>query len=135
MGEYFTKWEEACKQVEDLESKVKDLEYENNQLERANTFVTNRNDDLEREIDILQSEFEQFRRESIKWSVEDFTGYYKEHYHEHFKEKGKTKLKLTDQKAQDMLIEMINNHDASLGITWDTIESMLDQWLHDEQLK
>ena len=129
MGEYFTKWEEACKEIEVLESKVKDLEYENNQLERANTFVTNRNDDLEREIDILQEEFEKHRRTSILWTVDDIIGYYKNEY------KKPKLLKLTDQKAQDMLIEMINNHDASLGITWDTIESMLDQWIHDNQLK
>ena len=123
MGEYFTKWEEACKQIEDLESKVKELEYDNNQLEKANTFVTNRNDDLEREIDILQEEFEKHRRTSILWTVDDIIGYYKNEY------KKPKLLKLTDQKAQDMLIEMINNHDTSLGITWDTIESMLDQWL------
>ena len=59
----------------------------------------------------------------ILWTVDDIIGYYKNEY------KKPKLLKLTDQKAQDMLIEMINNHDTSLGITWDTIESMLDQWL------
>jgi Fe-S cluster assembly iron-binding protein IscA len=71
---------------------------------------------LQHELDIatkaltkLAQEFEQYKKESIKWSVEDFTetdfGY-----------------DITVEQAQEALEEMINKHDASLGINWETVD-------------
>jgi hypothetical protein len=53
----------------------------------------------------LLAEFEQYKRESIKWSVEDFM------------ENGD----ITEEQAQQALEAMIQNHDANFGITWETV--------------
>lgn len=58
----------------------------------------------------LNLEFTQYKRESIKWSVEDFT--------ETAKAVG---YELTVEQAQWCLEDMIHHHDASIGINWDSI--------------
>lgn len=62
----------------------------------------------------LLSEFEQYKRESIKWSVEDFTDY------DHFTHT------ITKEQSQHALETMIENHDASIGISWNTIEYYIE---------
>jgi hypothetical protein len=64
---------------------------------------------LEQKYLLLQEEFEQYRKESIKWSVDDFI----EHDY-----RGYT---ITRGQAQKALERMIAQHDATIGITWDTI--------------
>ncbi len=58
----------------------------------------------------LLEEFEQYKKESIKWSVEDFLELEVEGY------------RITKKQAQDALERMIQKHDAGLGISWDTLE-------------
>jgi hypothetical protein len=64
----------------------------------------------------LLKEFEQYKRESIKWDVEDFTEY--EHY----------KYTITKEQAQEALESMIRKHDASIGINWDVVEYYLTEY-------
>lgn len=61
----------------------------------------------------LHEEFAQYRRESIKWSVEDFL-YYDHPTHT-----------ITPEQAQVALEHMIDNHDANIGITWETISGYI----------
>jgi hypothetical protein len=58
----------------------------------------------------IEKEFNQYKNESIKWSVEDFTGQ---------EIKG---WSITPEQAQEALESMIHHHDASIGINWDTID-------------
>lgn len=53
----------------------------------------------------LLAEFEQYKRESIKWSVEDFMEMEDEY-------------DITREQAQQALEAMISNHDSNYGITW-----------------
>lgn len=62
----------------------------------------------------LKEEFKQYKRESIKWSVEDFTEY--EGY------------EITLEEAQKALEDMIRHHDANNGIHWDTLEYYLEKY-------
>lgn len=64
----------------------------------------------------LLKEFEQYKRESIKWSVEDFTEYDHDKY------------TINEKQAQDALERMIQKHDASIGINWDTIDYYLCEY-------
>ena len=64
----------------------------------------------------LLKEFEQYKRESIKWSVEDFT------YYDH------PKYTINKNQAQDALERMIQKHDASIGINWDVIEYYISEY-------
>ena len=66
--------------------------------------------------ELLLKEFEQYKKESIKWSVEDFTEY------EH------SDFTINDQQAQDALERMIQKHDASFGISWDTIYYYIEEY-------
>ena len=59
----------------------------------------------------LKIEFEQYKLESIKWSIEDFMDPEDEYY------------KITKEEAQNALEDMIEHHDCELGITWDTINN------------
>jgi hypothetical protein len=58
--------------------------------------------------DLFQA-FEQYKKESIKWSVEDIINY------PHFTHT------ITKEQAQYALIHMIYNHDAEYGITWSDV--------------
>jgi len=64
----------------------------------------------------LLKEFEQYKTESVKWSVEDFTEY------EH------DKYTITKEQAQEALERMIQKHDASIGINWDVVEYYLTEY-------
>jgi galactose-1-phosphate uridylyltransferase len=72
--------------------------------------------DYKEKYEELLKEFEQYKKESIKWSVEDFTEY------EH------PEFTINDQQAQDALERMIRKHDASLGISWNTIEYYIEEY-------
>lgn len=58
--------------------------------------------------DILK-EFNQYKLESIKWSIENFTT---------LEVDGE---EITEENAQDALENMIHDHDCSNGINWDDI--------------
>jgi len=64
---------------------------------------------VQQKYDDLVDEFEQYKKESIKWSIEDFTELEDDYT-------------ITVEQAQDALESMIHHHDASLGINWDTVE-------------
>ena len=64
----------------------------------------------------LKSDFEQYKRESIKWSVEDFLW---------LKVDGYT---ITREQAQEGLEAMINNHDASEGTNWETVKYWYEEY-------
>ena len=64
----------------------------------------------------LLAQFEQYKKESIKWSVEDVMWFAQDNYEQ----------KLSDAEAQEILERMINFHDATIGITWDTIRAYID---------
>lgn len=63
----------------------------------------------------LIAEFEQYKKESVKWSVEDFI--------DKAKEIGYT---ITDEQAQTALEDMIHHHDCEYGITWGTVEHYVE---------
>lgn len=71
--------------------------------------------DLKKKYQDLQLEFEQYKQESVKWSIEDFI--------ERAKTAGYT---ISKKKAQEALEHMIRKHDAELGISWITIDCYLD---------
>jgi hypothetical protein len=58
----------------------------------------------------LLKEFEQYKKESIKWSAEDF--YYLA------EEMG---YQITWEQSQEALEDMIKHHDAGYGISWDSV--------------
>lgn len=64
----------------------------------------------------LVNEFEQYKKESIKWSVEDFLWYDHDNY------------TITESQAQEALEDMIKHHDAELGISWVTIETYIEKY-------
>jgi hypothetical protein len=65
----------------------------------------------------LEEEFEQYKRESIKWSWEDFV--------ERAKDTG---YKCSRKEAQTLLEEMIRKHDCEIGITWFTLDYYLQTY-------
>lgn len=75
----------------------------------------------------LQVEFEQYKKESIKWSIEDII--YDSCGDED--ENGNPIRLLTDEQGQEILENMIRHHDATLGINWDTIDVYRDMFLAD----
>lgn len=70
----------------------------------------------EKALKELQKEFEQYQRESIKWSVEDFTWLELEGW------------EISEKKAQEALEDMIHHHDAQYGIGWPTVEYYLMEY-------
>lgn len=67
----------------------------------------------------LQEEFDQYKRESVRWTTADFIG--------RAEERGT--VVPTEEQAQELLERMIQKHDAELGITWVTIDCYLDDFL------
>jgi len=68
-----------------------------------------------RMYEALKKEFDQYKKESVKWSVEDFTGMELDGW------------SITKEQAQDALEDMIHHHDANNGIHWQTIEYYIEQ--------
>jgi hypothetical protein len=64
----------------------------------------------------LLEEFEQYKKESIKWNIEDFTEYDHPTY------------TINKEQAQEALERMIQKHDACLGINWDIIEYYITEY-------
>jgi hypothetical protein len=62
----------------------------------------------------LLAEFEQYKKESIKWSVEDFTEY------DH------PTHTIDRETAQYVLENMIRVHDAECGINWESIKIFIE---------
>lgn len=76
--------------------------------------------ELEDKYNALQKENKELKKQlqnSITWSVEDFLGY-----------DTNGKYTITPEQAQEALNHMIRKHDASMGITWDTIEYYLQEY-------
>lgn len=63
----------------------------------------------------LEEEFEQYKKESIKWGVLDFLDLQVEGY------------SIDEDQAQEALEEMIDDHDCNNGITWDTLEYYIEK--------
>lgn len=64
----------------------------------------------------LKQEFEQYKKESIKWSVDDFLSLEVEGYH------------ITPENAQKALERMIEMHDASIGINWEVVRFWFEEY-------
>jgi len=71
-------------------------------------------EDYQQLYNVLLKDFEQYKRESIKWSVEDFTEYDHSRY------------TINEEQGQEALESMIRKHDATLGISWWTIEYYIE---------
>lgn len=71
--------------------------------------------DYKQKYEELLAKFEQYKKESIKWSVEDFLEY-------------KGKYTITPENAQLALEAMIHNHDAGNGINWGDVEFWLEEY-------
>lgn len=67
--------------------------------------------DYKQKYEELLDEFEQYKKESIKWSKDDFL------YLEM-----NDGWSITEDQAQDALEDMIYHHDANEGINWNTID-------------
>ena len=69
-------------------------------------------------LDILtkdSEDFEQYRKESVKWSVCDFIGRSEE-----------LGVKITTDEAQILLEVMISDHDAGTGVNWHTLDYYIE---------
>lgn len=66
---------------------------------------------LAEELLKITEDFEQYKKESIKWSINDFLSYEMDNG-----------FSITEKQAQLALENMIENHDANYGITWDDLE-------------
>lgn len=69
-----------------------------------------------KEYEKLLKEYEEHRKHSIKWSIEDFTWLELEGW------------EISDKKAQEALEDMIRHHDAQYGIGWPTVEYYLMEY-------
>lgn len=64
----------------------------------------------------LLAEFEQYKKESVKWSVEDFLEYEQGEY------------TISKEQAQIALEKMISHHDCDHGITWYSLMYYIEQY-------
>lgn len=72
------------------------------------------------EFDLLKEHLKQINKESIHWTIEDFAEEAKR-----LEEEDMEGI-YDSEKFQDALEQMIDKHDAELGITWETIRCYLD---------
>jgi len=79
----------------------------------------------------VRNEIESVAKECIRWSIEDFKYAAKLKRGENWEEWYDT------NRFEEALHNMINKHDGSFGITWDTVESYLDEYcrLKDDPIK
>lgn len=73
-------------------------------------------EDYKKMYEDLLAEFEQYKKESIKWSVEDFV-FYNHPTHT-----------INNSQAQEALEYMIKHHDADLGISWYNVSYCLEEF-------
>ena len=66
--------------------------------------------------EVDENDLDKYKRESIKWSTDDFMDY----------EHGTHSI--NEEQSLKALEEMIRKHDASIGITWDTINDYITQF-------
>ena len=66
--------------------------------------------------EVDENDLDKYKRESIKWSTDDFMDY----------EHGTHSI--SEEQSNKALQEMIRKHDASIGITWDTIDYYITQF-------
>jgi hypothetical protein len=71
--------------------------------------------DYKQKYEKLLEQFEQYKKESVKWGVEDFTEY------DH------PTHTITEEQAQMALEYMIYKHDCTVGITWGTVADYIVQ--------
>ncbi len=76
-----------------------------------------------KEIDPIIEEYELRMKGSVSWSIEDL---------QHTAFNLKKPYTLSDQLAQEILEKMIDKHDASIGITWDTLEYYVQEYRPEE---
>ena len=74
---------------------------------------------LAKSISELANEIEQYKKESVKWSIEDF-----QKEASYFNKDQETYDPTKFQKALEL---MISNHDAETGITWEILQFYLDE--------
>ena len=79
-------------------------------------FYTLHPKDAAKQLAELKEEFEQYKKESVKWGVDDFLHYEKEGY------------SITPEDAQKALEEMIAAHDAELGINWEVVNYWYEKY-------
>ena len=70
-------------------------------------------EDYKKMYDELKQEFEQYKKESIKWTKNDFLN-----LNDEYIIYGKT---LTEENSQLALEDMIRHHDADCGISWNDV--------------
>ena len=61
---------------------------------------------------------------SIKWHTDDVKD-----------QAMRSGYKLTTKQANDILEEVINGHDCTLGISWDTFSFVIDHYIHKNNIK
>ena len=66
--------------------------------------------------EVDENDLDKYKRESIKWSTDDFMDY----------EHGTHSI--NEEQSLKALECMIRNHDASIGITWDTINDYISKF-------
>ena len=66
--------------------------------------------DYEDAYEDLKTEFEQYKRESVKWGINDFLDLEVDGY------------TITEVEAQNALEAMIHDHACNYGITWETVK-------------
>lgn len=64
----------------------------------------------------LLAEFEQYKKESIKWDVDDFLNY-KHSTHQ-----------VNEEQAKQCLIDMIQEHSAEFGVNWNDVAYYIEQY-------
>ena len=95
-------------EIENL-NKVLISEKDNEEIKRIKFDIDFLNNQLET-LEIYYVEFEQYKKESIKWGINDFLGLEVEGY------------TINEEQAQKALEKMISLHDAENGINWQSVE-------------
>lgn len=123
---YFTEWQELDEDgwYESDYEDGRDAEWVDSGIETDVNVVDNRTlsetkEALDRVVKQhleLVVEFAQYRAESVKWCIEDFLDY------DH------PTHTITPEQAQMALEHMISGHDASIGITWDTVSDYIEMY-------
>lgn len=122
-GQAFSTWAQTAEVGDNWETNSSSVTYMGEKVEKKAAAEPSNNNWKELYTVLLKShnalieEFAQYKRESVKWSVEDFEGT--------AEEKGYT---ITPEKAQEALERMISKHDAEYGICWETIRCYVEEY-------